>query len=265
MRRVYTQSKRKTSPFPCHSEHSSRILIFLRKGLTCRTPPDGIGVDLNHLKYMQELLFLPRRFCVVLAVLAVSALSAKAQTFSNPTPIIIPDSGAASPYPSNIVVSGVGTVTGLTVSLFNMNHTFPADLDILLVGPLGFLNVLLMSDAGGGFDIVGVNLTFMDGAPVLPTSQITSGTYSPTNYGTGDTFPAPAPAPPYGATLSVFNGTNGNGTWSLYVFDDAGGDSGTIAEGWSLTIVPEPSTFALFGGGALVLALAARKRRTRSS
>ena len=218
---------------------------------------------------MQDLLLLPRRFCVVLAVLAVSALSAKAQTFSNPTPIIIPDSGAASPYPSNIVVSGVGTVPGLTLSLFNMNHTFPDDIDILLVGPTG-ATLLLMSDTGGSLDIVGVNLTFMDGAPALPdTTQITSGTYSPTNYpgllGAGDTFPAPAPAPPYGTTLSVFNGTNGNGTWSLYVFDDEAADLGNIGGGWSLTIVPEPSAFALFGGGALVLTLAAWKRRARSS
>src|SRR6185295_515937 len=27
-----------------------------------------------------------------------------------------------------------------------------------------------------------------------------------------------------------------NGTWSLYVFDDGGGDLGTIAGGWSLLI-----------------------------
>ncbi|WP_249263521.1 calcium-binding protein, partial [Microcystis aeruginosa] len=40
----------------------------------------------------------------------------------------------------------------------------------------------------------------------------------------------------YGTDFSVFNSTNPNGTWSLYVVDDVGGDAGTIAGGWSLDI-----------------------------
>jgi Ca2+-binding RTX toxin-like protein len=67
-------------------------------------------------------------------------------------------------------------------------------------------------------------------------SQITSGTYRPTDYQVGDTFPTPAPAGPYGTALSAFNGTNPNGAWQLFVQDDTGWDSGSIAGGWSLTI-----------------------------
>jgi hypothetical protein len=48
---------------------------------------------------------------------------------------------------------------------------------------------------------------------------------------------APAPAPPHGTTLSVFNGVNPNGAWRLFVVDDAGADVGSIAGGWSLNIV----------------------------
>ncbi|MBA4184870.1 MAG: hypothetical protein H0X49_12790 [Acidobacteria bacterium] len=51
----------------------------------------------------------------------------------------------------------------------------------------------------------------------------------------GDTFPAPAPAGPYGATLSVLNGTAPNGTYSLYVFDDFVVDVGSLG-GFTLRI-----------------------------
>jgi hypothetical protein len=121
------------------------------------------------------------------------------------------------------------------VTLDRISHTYPDDLDILLVAP-GGQKVLLMSDAGGGTGINNVTLTFDDAAASnLPdSSAIVSGTYKPTDFTTGDAFPSPAPAGPYGTALSVFNGLNPNGTWSLYVMDDAAGDSGSIAGGWSL-------------------------------
>src|SRR5439155_205538 len=83
-----------------------------------------------------------------------------------------------------------------------------------------------------------VSLTLSDGAAAaLPDSgQIVSGTFKPTNIGTGDTFPAPAPGGPYGATLSVFNGVSANGVWSLFVVDDAAVDQGAFSGGWTLTI-----------------------------
>jgi MYXO-CTERM domain-containing protein len=62
------------------------------------------------------------------------------------------------------------------------------------------------------------------------------GTFKPTNFPNADAFPAPAPAPSGGSALSVFNGTNPNGTWSLYVIDDAPSDGGSIGGGWSLNI-----------------------------
>ena len=137
----------------------------------------------------------------------------------------------ASLYPAQINLAGLPTVAGMMVRLLGVSHTFPSDMDILLVGP-GGQTVLLMSDVGAGNDAIGANLEFRDGAPPIP-STITSGTYQPTNIGTGDLFPAPAPAGPYGSSLSVFNGTNPNGTWSLYVVDDLGADVGSIT-GWTL-------------------------------
>jgi subtilisin-like proprotein convertase family protein len=178
-------------------------------------------------------------------------------TFANPASIIIPATGTgvptgapAAPYPSTIDVSGVtGRVSKVTVRLADFTHTFPDDIDVLLVGPVG-QKFVLMSDAGGGPDVVNVTLTFDDGATQeLPDfSLIASGVYRPTNYGAVDPFPPPAPPPPPmapypspapagGATLaSAFNGVDPNGTWSLYVVDDAGVDIGSIAGGWSLSI-----------------------------
>src|SRR4029077_17280953 len=79
--------------------------------------------------------------------------------------------------------------------------------------------------------------------PSAPTTAPASGSFKPTNYTTGDIFPAPAPAGPYLSpgtagtdTLAAFNGVDPNGTWSLYIVDDANIDSGTITGGWSLSI-----------------------------
>src|SRR5690606_31106730 len=49
-------------------------------------------------------------------------------------------------------------------------------------------------------------------------------------------FPSPAPPPPYGASLDVFNGTDPNGEWNLYVIDDFSNDTGYINGGWELII-----------------------------
>src|SRR6185369_10209742 len=56
-----------------------------------------------------------------------------------------------------------------------------------------------------------------------------------TDYPPSDNMPEPAPLGPYKTSLSAFNGTDANGTWSLYVVDDALMDTGRIA-GWSLIL-----------------------------
>src|SRR5205085_7367851 len=139
--------------------------------------------------------------------------------------------GPASPYPSGITASGLnGTVSNVTASLYNLGHWFYGDIDILMVGPQG-QNVLLMSDACDTCPSQHMTVTFQDGMPALPQSicPISGNTYRPTNfeyigppYGLpSDYFPRPAPQPttPYGDRLSVFNGTDPNGTWNLYVVD----------------------------------------------
>jgi subtilisin-like proprotein convertase family protein len=163
-------------------------------------------------------------------------------TGENLAAITIPATGTGSaagapsaPYPSSLTISGsTGTVAKVTATIRNFSHTFPGDLDILLVGP-GGQKVILMSDVGGTNDAINLTVTFDDAGPSIGTTVV-NGTFRPTNGAGTDTFPAPAPAAPYAAALSAFNGVSPNGTWSLYVVDDAAADIGSIAGGWSLTV-----------------------------
>jgi subtilisin-like proprotein convertase family protein len=181
---------------------------------------------------------------VLSSILALAgARSAQASTFSNPAPITIPDQGPATPYPSTITVSGLtGMVSDVNVTLTGFSHTFPSDVGVLLVGPTG-ANVVLMDGPDSGNDVSNLTFTFDDAAASsLSCGDVTlvSGTYQPNTCFPNDVFPAPAPGGPYGGLLSVFNGTDPNGTWNLYVNDFATGDSGSISGGWSLDITTQP-------------------------
>jgi Ca2+-binding RTX toxin-like protein len=190
---------------------------------------------------------------VAVACAAPAASAAPTRgNITNPNLNVIPSlatagstSGPANRYPSNNRVRLLyPNITKATVTFESLSHTAPGDIDALLVGPHG-QTVLLMSDAGGPSDISRVRLTFDDSAATsLPNStQITSGTFRPTNYGSPDPFPAPAPtgSPPgvFGSSLSTFNGTNPNGNWRLFINDDAGADVGQL-DRWTLHLRASP-------------------------
>ena len=126
------------------------------------------------------------------------------------------------------------------MTLSNLTHGFPGDVNALLVAPNG-ASVLLMSHAGSQ-PVTGLNLTFDDSSaagPLPALGQLASGVWQPTAYTDPiptPTFPANAPAGPYSTALSSLNAVNPNGTWSLYVLDDSGGDDGSISNGWSLAL-----------------------------
>jgi uncharacterized delta-60 repeat protein/uncharacterized repeat protein (TIGR01451 family) len=167
-------------------------------------------------------------------------------SYSNSAFIVINDLDPATPYPSVITVSNLnGLVTQATVTLSNLSHTYPKDIDALLVSPTG-QKTLLMAHCGSSFAINNVTLTFDDTSTnILPyAAQILPGTYPPTSYASfPPLFPAPpapfltnATAPPFATNLSVFNGTSPNGSWALYVYDDTYLNSGSIANGWQLNL-----------------------------
>ena len=144
-------------------------------------------------------------------------------------------------------MSGVtNPVIKVTAKLTGMSHTYPDDVDVLLVNS-NAQTVMLMSGCGKGLDIVGVNLTFDDAAAgQLPSSasggQIVTGTFKPSNY-YADTLSSPAPAGPYGTNLSLLAATP-NGQWKLFVMDIGAPDSGSISGGWSLTFVSSNSVLS---------------------
>ena len=185
-------------------------------------------------------------------------------TFMNTAAISIPSVGIATPYPATVNVTGLsGNTTKVTVGLNLFNHTFPDDVDVLLVSPTG-QKAVIFSDVGGSTDAVNLNFVLDDAAAMaLPDNgPLVSGTFRPTNIGATDPFPAPAPAAPYGTMLSTFNGASPNGTWSLYVVDDLTGDLGNFNGGFSLTITTAQAATVQFsatnymisenGGNALI-------------
>ena len=189
---------------------------------------------------------------VAFIFLSVSnALSQTTTNVSNTSAITITNGTVASTYPSTISVSGVtGVITSMTLTINNFTHPRPDDVDMLLVGPAGQAFVF-WSDAGGANSLNAVSnitITFSHAAPgSLPDAitNLSSGTFRPTNHGaTADVFPVPAPAGPYydalpigNSALTVFNGTNPNGVWSLYVVDDeVSSVNGSISGGWTLSI-----------------------------
>lgn len=184
---------------------------------------------------------------IIAAGAVLFAGATQAQSFCNSGSIAVPGTGTtgpATPYPSVINVSGMaGTIGTMSVDIRGLSHTFPDDIDMLLVAP-GGQTLIIQSDVGGGTDAVNISYKLRDGAAGVPVDggPLVSGQYRPSDVTSGDPFGAPAPAGPYGdpapagaATFaSAFGGTNPNGTWSLYIVDDLSGDSGTVADGWCL-------------------------------
>jgi len=180
--------------------------------------------------------------------------------FRDTNSITIPSVGTTNPPPT-VNVSGLqGTVTAVTARLTGISHTFPGDLNMLLQGPQG-QTVMLASDVGsavssrqgdiGGtkksYPADGITLNFSDAAPrqLSDTDPLVSGFYKPTNIddpneGGPPEMDSPAPltdtTTPFSTSMSTFNGTNPNGTWTLWITDDHSVDQGKIYGGWGLDI-----------------------------
>jgi len=170
--------------------------------------------------------------------LGASQVTVVTQVFANASSISIRDTNSALPYPSTISVSGISNVLKVTAGVVGLSHTWPDDIGILLVAPNG-QTAVLMDSCGGSTDVVGISLTFDDGAAGwLPdNTAISAGTYRPTGqFAPAGSYPSPAPAYPYGTNMTAL-APSPNGTWSLYVADFSTSDTGSISGGWKVTFI----------------------------
>ena len=177
--------------------------------------------------------------CVAFVAAAAAGSAAFGQVYSNTTVITIPNLGNAAPYPSTITVAGgPASIGNFVVALRGFSHTYPADVQVLLVAPSGQA-VQLMNGNGGPFDVVNLTLGFFNNAVAPLPTPLVSGTYAAS--GGSFAFAAPAPAPPFLTSLGNLAGVSSNGVWRLFVTDNGNNDTGSFAGGWSIEF-PEPIT-----------------------
>jgi subtilisin-like proprotein convertase family protein len=145
----------------------------------------------------------------------------------------LPGTGTAGPaaaYPITFDLSTVrvGVLVESVIPSLILSHTYPEDIRLALQSPAG-TTVILMANAGGAFPLLpGTNLRFGDFNPPLPDGNvITSGSYSPSSFGTY-MLGAPAPPGPYATLMSAFRGEEVRGEWRLWAFDAAESDVGVI-------------------------------------
>lgn len=187
--------------------------------------------------------------------------------YENSAMVNIADGGWAM---STIDVSGhQGNAMIMRLYLNNLSMDTADDLEAVLVSPAGTAFVL-MADVGGLSPLNSVNLTLQDiGSIAMPDESELSngGAYKPTSCNAPVTaFPVPGPAGPYidpgclgtaAGFYGTFGGESADGTWSLYLRDDAGanvaGTGGTLTGGWALEFI-EPTAAAVNLGGLVMRA-----------
>lgn len=173
---------------------------------------------------------------------------------SNTTLTSIPD-GSLIGAASVTQISGTGVISAnsvISVSL-NITHTFVGDVDIYLEGPNGCGTLELSTDNGGGGDnytgtIFSTNATNLitGGTPPFTNTFLPEG-----NIGIAPNLNSGTGGGTYTISSSPIDGCPINGNWTLWIFDDATLDAGSLQD-WSLEVTsPGNYTYSFTGAGVL--------------
>lgn len=174
-----------------------------------------------------------------LVLMALPSHSQFTETYcSTDVPLPVPPTGTGGfgtdPTLSDLTVPASaiegGEITKVVVKMY-ITHTFDSDLEISLDSP-NATNVELSTDNGGSGDNYGSTCGTDD---MDPDSVFDDDAITPITSGTD---PFVGSFQPEGL-LRDFNGEDQEGTWTLIVGDDAGGDSGTLSC-WCIEITTLP-------------------------
>jgi subtilisin-like proprotein convertase family protein len=197
----------------------------------------------------------------VIAAAIIGCSTAEATIFSNNTSYVIPDGNLAG-VESTINVTGGNIVDNLVLTL-NISGGRNGDLYAYLTHD-GTTAVLLnrvgRGDVAGGYSDAGFAVTFSGAGGDIHTYQTQSPVYDGFGRLTGTWGADGRDVSPFSATtgfsrlsnpLSVFNGYSGDGDWTLFLADVNGNAVEGTLDSWSITEVPEPTTWALIGFGMI--------------
>ncbi len=213
---------------------------------------------------------------IILGLLLVAAAGLRAQAVTtNSTTLftgtqLIPDN-QPSGFSASQSVSLGSTITDISVQL-DITGGFNGDLYAYLAGPNGQFAVLLnrvgvSATSANGYGNTGLNITLATSGTqgdvhvyqTLSPSYNGGGQLTGTWTADGRNVNPQAAGSVIGgtsATLGLNNliGTNPDGVWTFFIADLSAGDQSTLQSViLNIMTVPEPQTWAMFGGGLAVL------------
>ncbi len=138
-------------------------------------------------------------------------------TYTNSTPLPFIDQAPGSYTTATLNIPTTTNISSIN-AFTNLTHTYLSDVQFEISSPTNPTTFVKLFNRSCGATNGTLNLKFVDGAGVI-------------NCTGGATLQTVGPSSP----LNVFNGQNPNGNWNFRVYDNFGGDVGTI-NSWGIEI-----------------------------